>query len=300
MASIVAMLLTTSALADVRGKLVGKVTNKKGEGIVGAEILLVNPEVESQRFTVITKKDGKYSMAGLDPILFNVTIKAEGYLGHQQQVKVRAGIKLEQDFELTTPEEMRALTPLAPEEVARNSFNKAIDLYQQKSFSEAIIALNEALEKNPALHQVYMVLGDIYYQQKNYEQAVSNLDKAIANDATLADAFLLKGNIANDKMDRPGAIENWTKYAELKPDALIYYNIGALWTAEKQPDKAIESFTKATELKSDYADAFLQLGRLYLNKANHAESKKAFNKYLELRPEAQDAAEIKELISIFP
>ncbi|MBN2056598.1 tetratricopeptide repeat protein [bacterium] len=300
MVSLVFAIITGTGLAGVRGKLVGLVSDTKGEPIGGATILLTNPEIEGQQYSTTTKDNGHYAFAGLEPVFYIVDVTAEGYVGRRNNIKIRAGIKIDQDFELLTPEEVRALTPLTPQEMARDSFNAGIDLYQNKQFDKALEKLQEALGYNADLHQAHMAMGDIYYQQNKYDEALASFDKALASGEEYPDAYLMQGNVYNNKKMRKEAIAAWSKYVEHKQDPVVQYNIGALYSAEKDYDGAMKAFLKTTEIQPDYPEPYKQLGYLYLKQANHAESKKAFNKYLELKPDAADAKEIKELISIFP
>lgn len=286
--------------ASVRGKLVGKVTDKSGKGLEGVTITLKNPAVETETFTVKTKEDGRYAITGLEPILFIITIEKEGYVPRENQVKIRAGIKIEQDFEMLTPQEVRALTPITPEEQATMDFNQAVDLYGQKKFDEAIPLLNKALENNKELYQAHMVMADISLQKNDEAGANKALDAALAIKPDLTDAYLMKGNIANKAGNKDEAIKNWSTYVESNPNPTIYYNIAALHTQKQDFDKAIEAYKKAIELKPDYAEVYQTLGNIYVQKKDYKNAKLNYTKFLELKPDAPEAKEIKELMAVFP
>lgn len=77
----------------------------------------------------------------------------------------------------------------------------------------------------------------------------------------------------NGKLDQ--AIKNYTKAIELKPDyAEAYYNRGFVYRMKQDYKRAIADYTKAIELKSDYADAYYRRSRawLYLGEEEKAKS----------------------------
>ena len=70
-------------------------------------------------------------------------------------------------------------------------------------------------------------------------------------------AYYNRGNAKHDKGDLDGAIADYTKAIELKADfAEAYTNRGGVKQAKGDLDGAIADFTKAIELKPDYADAY--------------------------------------------
>lgn len=104
------------------------------------------------------------------------------------------------------------------------------------------------------------------------------------------------GFTAYKKGDYRGAIENYTKVIELKPDdAFLYNNRGLAYFELGKYDKAISDYTKAMELKADYEVAYYNRGLAYFKKGswrNNEPFKSAiadFSKAIELDPDYADA-----------
>lgn len=79
-------------------------------------------------------------------------------------------------------------------------------------------------------------------------------------------------------------------------DETLAFNIGEIYFTQQQPDKAIEFYAKATELKPDWAPPWRQLGYAYLNKAEYQAALDSFKKFLEVAPDDPLAPTIENLL----
>lgn len=102
-------------------------------------------------------------------------------------------------------------------------------------------------------------------QQPQGEQKVdlaSNASPTVSSTSqTSAQDFNNRGNDKYNKADYEGAVQDYNRAIELKPnDAEAYYNRG--WAKYSLGDKqgAIADYTQAIKLKPDYADAYYYRG----------------------------------------
>ena len=80
------------------------------------------------------------------------------------------------------------------------------------------------------------------------------------------------------------AIKDFTKAIELKPDyAIAYNNRGAVYRSKGEHDLAIEDCNKAIQLKSDYAEPYSNRGSAYRNKADYNRAIEDYNKAIQLK-----------------
>lgn len=75
-------------------------------------------------------------------------------------------------------------------------------------------------------------------------------------------------------------------------EAISFFDSGVKLVRENKIDEAIQAFLKATELKPDFAEAYLNLGTLYFQKEKDKEAEEALLKALELKPEIENAKEV--------
>ncbi|MCQ2957880.1 MAG: tetratricopeptide repeat protein [Candidatus Gastranaerophilales bacterium] len=134
---------------------------------------------------------------------------------------------------------------------------KATEYMEQGEYDKAIARLESSLDLNGDFPATYYNLGVAYYQTNNYEEAAKALNQAIEKQSDMADAYY----------SRAVVYEDWA-YSILEGED----------TDNAKDKKQPTNEDKATSLK-------------YLENA-----KKDFEKYLELKPNAQDKSDVEEKI----
>ena len=131
--------------------------------------------------------------------------------------------------------------------------------------------------------------GDNQGAIEDYTQAIQinhNWGKPSGTYFGLPSAYTIRGNAYDDLKESQKAIADYTKAIELKSDyALAYYNRGIVHKNLKDYQKAIADYNKTIELKPDYANAYNNRGNAY---SDLKESQKAiadYNKAIELKPD---------------
>ncbi|HWN08432.1 MAG TPA: carboxypeptidase regulatory-like domain-containing protein [Pyrinomonadaceae bacterium] len=95
-----AIALPSLIVSAAGGQIEGKVTDPKGAAVIGAAITVTDPET-NQTFTTVTDDQGKYSVAGLPPGTYSITISATGFNeGRRDEVKVEEGATAAVDMKL--------------------------------------------------------------------------------------------------------------------------------------------------------------------------------------------------------
>jgi Flp pilus assembly protein TadD len=114
---------------------------------------------------------------------------------------------------------------------------------------------------------------------------------------SLGDLYAASGNSAKSE-------EAYRRVTELEPENAhqIFFNLGALIInkpdrTDADTQKAIGAFRKAVELKPDYAQAHKQLAFALLGAGDRAGAKSALERYVQLAPDAPDAAQMQALIN---
>jgi len=147
---------------------------------------------------------------------------------------------------------------------------RAAAIAAQSGKVDEAIALNEkVLEKNPNNTEVLVALADLYSRKKNPKKAEEMLAKVV-------------------DMDPKNAYRT-------------FYNLGVVIEnrddlTEADHRKAIEAFRKAIDLRPDYAIAHRDLGFAMLRNGDLPGARKELQKYVDLSPQARDAADIKATI----
>ncbi|HXG44569.1 MAG TPA: TonB-dependent receptor [Gemmatimonadales bacterium] len=88
-----------AAAQTTTGTIRGTVTNPEGAAIAGAEVEARNPETGIRRATT-TRADGTYTLPGLVPALYDVTVRFIGHAPQARKVRVLIGATQTEDFAL--------------------------------------------------------------------------------------------------------------------------------------------------------------------------------------------------------
>ncbi|GAB4452454.1 MAG: hypothetical protein OHK0029_03380 [Armatimonadaceae bacterium] len=221
-----------------------------------------------------------------------------------------AGLKPEQ--------ELLATEGLAQASIASGDYQGAIDAY------------NKLLTKKPDSLEALRGRGAAYYNTKQYAPALKDFDAYIVKKADDPLVYTFRGQVYKAQGDLAKAATDFEKSFSLKPDFTAansagesYLNLGNSMF-DPDPDKAYEMFTKAVAMfdkaaevgaggnldKTQLANAYYNKGLALVQQARAGENKTtvtdgspaykaavdAYNKYLELNPNASDKEQVQTLI----
>ncbi len=147
--------------------------------------------------------------------------------------------------------------PKAPVGIYRNF---ASMLFRRNDFVKADRWASAGVALYPKDYDLWNILGVSQRRQKKYDSAIKSLKQAERINPKNTSALQNRGNIYNDLRNGPPAIEVFTKLVRLQPSsAEIQRSLGRGYWYSGDFDKAIIRMNLALKLKSDYADAWLDL-----------------------------------------
>lgn len=160
--------------------------------------------------------------------------------------------------------------------------------------AQAKAALENALKVNKKSYMTYVKLGELYYLVKKYDLAFEKINEGLKINKYYSDGYFWKGMIYRERKDNARALsnfmtaveqdpENFKAYMQMglisietgKKDALDHFNAairinpnstegyyarGYYYQTHKELDKAIQDYTKVTEIDSTYTNAHYNLG----------------------------------------
>lgn len=141
--------------------------------------------------------------------------------------------------------------------------NRASVLIELERREEAIAAFEGIIERYPDQTPAYAELAVLHLQGGENEQAAEILEK----------------------MEQTG-----------KPDPSLWFNIGANFSNRKEYGEAEKAYHRALALDPSFADAVRELGFLQIGTDNPEGALEYLQKYLEIRPDAEDAGRIRVIV----
>lgn len=170
-------------------------------------------------------------------------------------------------------------------------------------YSEAVVALESAVEQKPEHSTAYFLLGQAYNQTGKLSQAVDAFDKVLELDPESAAAYHNLGVTYLQLGDVGLATDAFEAALELDPDdADTRYQLGAAYltlaladsgpTAAPDPEllaQATEEFEKALALRENMPEALIGLGNIHLQQGDPSSAIPLLQQAIDLVPSSREA-----------
>ncbi len=190
-------------------------------------------------------------------------------------------------------------TILAPN-FALSYFNSGMERYASGNFSAATGYFTKALEKMKGYENSYSEFhsfllyhrGLSRYRDGEREEALTDYDAAVASDPKNYLAFFARGLLNKSEHRFQRAIADFSRAIDLKHDyASAYNNRGVLYAGSREEyGKAIQDFTRAFTLSPAYYTPIYNLAKVYALKGDSTRSLHYLNRAVKLSLDTDDGA----------
>jgi tetratricopeptide (TPR) repeat protein len=197
---------------------------------------------------------------------------------------------------LAAANEFEAAAHMQPTE--DNLFDWGSELLLHRTYGPATDVFEAAAQRYPNSPRIMIGLGLCYYARGLYEDAVKALLKAtdLAPTEPRGYSFLFKAyDISPSEV---GAVmQQFKRYAELEPNNGLaqYYYAMSLWKGEQMEGSSLDVqeveslLKKSIALNDSMPEAYIELGDLYANQHEYAESVPEYERALKLNPDLSEA-----------
>jgi tetratricopeptide (TPR) repeat protein len=319
--SLIAVALVFSLPMMAQNRIIrGKVTNDKGEPVVGAKIFIQGTDVKRE-YNVKTDKKGEYFYMGIPYGQYRVICRADGYQpdyaqGIQPSIsdervvdfRLNPGQDRKLPFEMSTAELEKLKQDAAKAEKQKQSsaevkaaFDAGLQLTQQGKYADAIVEFKKALEKDPEQPYVLANMADAMSKNNQNEEALAAYEKAIALKPDDAAMYTNMGVLLGKMGKMTESQEAFKKAASVNPGAAgqNFYNLGATLVNTGKTAEAAEAFKQAIAADPNFAEAYYQLGLcLSGNQTTIPDAIKALQKYIQIGQKADQVEVAKQLIAV--
>lgn len=161
-------------------------------------------------------------------------------------------------------------------------FEKGLLLYLSEEWNAALDAFKKYAELKPG-----SLRGNTYYAKTQYamgrlDDAMTLLDEVLKIDTTYSEANKYKAYIYFEKKDYQNALTYFDKVKPEDYNAEDWTKRGGVLNALKDYPKAYDSFKKAIETDSTYADAYFEYGKAQFNDEKYQDALINFDKAISL------------------
>ena len=248
-----------------QARLEGKVMDVEKKPLPEVEIQCKNLGT-SQVIAAKSNKKGDFVVRTFFPGKYLLTAAKEGYVTHSLEIELTPGSA--QRLTITLAKALSAEQKNQQEAFA--SFQKGVELANEKKLDEAVAAFRTATELNPNFAEAYINLGMLLFQQTKDDEAEKALLKAL----------------------------------ELKPDepkikttlGSLYFEKARVLLEADKVDEALEHLKTSYSYNPEYSYTSYLLGYAYSNKGNNEEAIKYFEAFLAKEPNSPQAPKVKEIV----
>jgi tetratricopeptide (TPR) repeat protein len=289
-----------------KARLGGTIIDEARKPIASAKVVLqFMKEEESVQRETTTDKNGEWAFLGLGSGNWRIMVTAQGYQPISRNVLV-SQIEINPKVILTMKKLVPAEASVIRDEASLAFIDRANQLFSEKNYDEALTVLQQFLEKNPNAYQAQILVGDCYREKGDFDKAIESYNKAIEEakkDEKMGKEITAKalaeiGNCHFKKGDFETAQSFFKQSIDTYPEnEALAYNVGEIYFSSQKLDEAIQYFTIATKIKPDWPPPYYKLGLVNLNKADYEKAKEHFKKFLELEPESELAAQVKNILA---
>jgi tetratricopeptide (TPR) repeat protein len=164
----------------------------------------------------------------------------------------------------------------------------------------------KALRLRPKDPELLLSLSRVRAQSGDYRNALGYGTKAVrlfketgqkfrTNEALIELGRIFSGGDRWAQARAEELLFEATKVKNPPPNALL--ELGKLYRARRETNKAIWCFRKAVERDPNYAEGYLELGQALSTKRKwRRDARRAFKRYLKLRPKSKEAGRVKNLL----
>jgi Flp pilus assembly protein TadD len=297
--ALVLMAVAGNAFAQASARVQGKITDAgTHKPIPNAVVALDAVTGHKYHGEFKSDKDGVYRFIVLDgTITYKVTYTAPGYAPVVDQTKFGLGDINTKDVTMAPAS---AATPAASTPAAAKAnpgvvaYNEGVELANAGKVPEAIAKMEEAVTAKPDLTAGYDALAKLYLRSKNYDKAIDRANKTLEVDTDNQEMFSILAEAYTGKGDKAKAAEYRKK---LPADAVTMFNDAAKLINSGKDAEAEPLLKGAIAANDKFAQAYYELGMIYVRSQKNADAKTNLKKYLELEPNGKDAATAKEMLN---
>lgn len=316
-----------TAQAQSTGRVSGRVVNSAGKPVAGAKLTFKRTDI-NQTIELTTNADGRYFRI-MDPKEFDITIEAAGFNKMMDRLKVPLGNEEKRNFTLLTPQESAktagAADPAAAaQNESANAYNSAVGLFNEQKFTEAL----------PFAETAHKVIAEAIEKAKDDAQKKEANEKLAAMEKLLAVVYFEAGKKIEERRtelfakaepmlvrlleaSNPKSLQYATYLAEIarvggkaedekKYNAIVDTIQGP--RADRPYNEGVEAFNagnfpaaktfleKAIQVDPKFEKSYYLLGMVEYSLMNMKGAKGNLQKYLELAPNGDKAAEVKEML----
>jgi tetratricopeptide (TPR) repeat protein len=163
---------------------------------------------------------------------------------------------------------------------------------------EAIRYFEKVILNNATYPKVYIFLGKAYFSDGKIDQAMESAKKEKKLNPRIVDSYLLIADVLKFKKQYLECAQEYSSAIKLRPQfAEIYVKAAICYRLADSLDVAEDMLSLAISKESGYAEIYREQGALFERKGDLTLAAAAYEKYLQLSPNAPDKKQVEAVLS---
>jgi tetratricopeptide (TPR) repeat protein len=180
-----------------------------------------------------------------------------------------------------------------PAVIPTDEVKSAQKLYDARNYQGAVLQAKAALNKNERYTPAMLIMAKAYFKlgKNEWVRTLGDMMKnAGASEAERSEIYQMLAFMEIDKKNTPGAIEQFKKATQARPDsAILWNNLGAQYLVVKNYREAVPVLERAVQLQPTFTKAHLNLGSAYRGVKQYDKALAEYKQALALFPRYADA-----------
>lgn len=161
---------------------------------------------------------------------------------------------------------------------------KAIELYKQNKYKEALDAFSSILEHEEDNAEIYNNMGLCYARLGEFEQAEKSFTKSIKLNPEIAQTYINLSDLYYKNGDLSGAIGVLERGSyELEDNYVLAHLLARVYIEDFRYDMAICELEKVLDAEPDNYDAYYDMGRVQFELGNYEDAISNFENVIEFK-----------------
>lgn len=286
---LMAVLVATTAFAQGRGRIEGKVVDDLGQPL--AEVVIRAQKVGSPEEVAEGKSNekGEFTLQRLSNGQWRLEFQREGLEAEPVTTEVANNRAPALAVTMAKPDPMAFINA---------ELKRAVGLMQGGDIPGARAVYENLYVKYPQPFQFPFAIATTYAAEKNYEKALEFANIAAEKDPTAVDVKMLTAEIHIEAGRRDEALKILDAIdVKQVEDPVMFINAGIILINDNKPDEAVQLFDRLLERWPDEHKLHYYRGRANLAGQKLDVAKADFEKFISLAPaDSKEVADAKQIL----
>jgi tetratricopeptide (TPR) repeat protein len=172
-----------------------------------------------------------------------------------------------------------------------DAFNAGVKAANEQNYEKALEGFSNARIIQPAQIDTYKNLAYVYVRLDSLDGAIRAYEELLAINSKDFETYMMLSTIHNQRQQYDKSVEVLQKAIAMAPDSVrgrLIGELGITYDLMGKGDEAMKTYEEALQAQPENKDILFNMGRLYLQREDHAKAIETLKKILNFSPDDFD------------